>query len=266
MERIRSADGTEVSFERTGSGPPVVVVGGALSTRAAAAGFAGAVGEALTVLAYDRRGRGDSGDTAPYAVQREIEDLAAVLEAAGGRAGVYGHSSGGVLALRAAAMLGEAVERLAVYEPPFVVDDSRPTLPADTLERLEELVAAGRRGEAVERFLVTGPLVPPESVGEIRASPHWPALEAVAHTLPYDLRVMGDTMGGDPAPLAGFRSVTVPTLVLDGRVSARWQYAGAEALARVLPDARRGTIEGAAHDPPPEALAPVLVSFFTEAS
>jgi pimeloyl-ACP methyl ester carboxylesterase len=265
MDRVRSADGTTIALERSGSGPAVVVVGGALSTRAAVGGLAAAVADRLTVFAYDRRGRGDSGDTPPYAVEREIEDLAAVLEAAGGRAGVHGHSSGAVLALRAALALGSAIERLAVYEPPFVVDLSRPPVPDAEAERMEGLVAEGRRGEAVERFLLSGPLVPAEAIGQMRASPAWPALEAAAHTLPYDLRVMEGMLGGSVEPLRRFASLGLPTLVLDGSASPRWQYAGAEALARVLPDARRRTIEGFAHDPTPDVLGPVLVQWFSAA-
>jgi pimeloyl-ACP methyl ester carboxylesterase len=260
--QVRSADGTGIALEQVGSGPPVVLVGGALSGPRGTWGLDRALAPDLAVLVYDRRGRGDSGDTAPYAVEREIEDLGAVLEAAGGRAGVYGHSSGAVLALRAALALGDAIERLAVYEPPLIVEGSRPPLWDDEVERVEELVAEGRRGQAVERFLLSGPLVPAEAIGAMRASPTWPRLEAEAHTIPYDLRVMEGLLGGSVESLGRFASVDVPTLVLDGSASPRWQYAGAEALARVLPDARRRTIEGFAHDPSPEALASVLLPFF----
>jgi hypothetical protein len=170
-----------------------------------------------------------------------------------------------VLSLRAALVLGEAIDRLGLYEPPVVVEGSRPAVPEDAVERIEALVAGGRRGEAVEAFLGAGPLVPAEAIEGIRSSPFWAGLEALAHTLPYDLRVMQGLMGGTAEPLGRFASVAAPTLVLDGSASPRWQYAGAEALARVLPAARRTTIEGYAHDPAPEALAPVLASFFAGA-
>ena len=267
VETIRSADGTAIALERRGSGPPLIVVGGALSDRQAPEAIAEALSERLSVIAYDRRGRGDSGDTAPYAVDREVEDLAALIDTVGGSAFVFGHSSGAVLALEAARGLeAGTMLRLALYEPPFIVDRSRPPMPADAVARLEELVAGGRRGEAVEYFLLNGPMVPVEALAEIRASRWWPGHEAIAHTTAYDVRVMGESMGGSSAPLRRFASVAMPTLVVDGGASPSWQHAGADAIAEILPDARRETLPGQGHSPAPELLAPVLTRFFTEAS
>jgi pimeloyl-ACP methyl ester carboxylesterase len=260
MDLVRSADGTPIAFERVGSGPPLVLVGGALSDRGAAGPISALLGERLTVFAVDRRGRGDSGDTQPYTVEREIEDLGAVIGAAGGSAFVYGHSSGAVLTLRAAAA-GLPIEKLVAYEPPFIVDASRPPVPDDYVRHLDELVAAGRRGDAVAYFLTTGVGVPEQMVEQMRTAPMWPGMEAVAHTLAYDGRIMGDTMRGMPLSSEPWSDVTIPTLVVDGGASPPWQRDAARALVDVLPDARYSTLEGQDHGPAPEVLAPTVLEF-----
>jgi pimeloyl-ACP methyl ester carboxylesterase len=238
-----------------------VLVGGALSTRGAADPLAALLAPSFTVYAYDRRGRGDSGDTPPYAVEREVEDIQALVEEAVGSAFAFGHSSGGALALEAAARtLG--ITKLAVYEPPFIVDDSRPSVPDDFIEWLTELASTDRRGDAVEHFMVIGVGVPPEAVAPMRDAPSWPALEVVAHTLPYDMRVMGDYLSGTPLPSDRWGSVTIPTLVIDGGASPPWLGNAAQGLVDVLPEARRRTIEGQTHDVDPALLAPVLEEFF----
>lgn len=264
MQRVRSADGTQIAYHRTGAGRPLILVGGALSDRAAAAPVAELLADRFTVLAYDRRGRGDSGDNPPYAVEREVEDLAALISEVGGTAFVSGHSSGGVLALEAARILGPAIAMLAVYEPPFIVEDSRPPLPPDLVARLDELVAAGRRGDAVAYFLTVGPGVPAEEVARIRETPAWPSMEALAHTIAYDGRVVGDSAGGSPGPLERWASVDVPTLVLDGGASDPWQRSATQALARVLPRSVHRSLPGQTHGVEPQVLAPVLRSFFEE--
>ena len=260
MDHVRSADGTQVAFDRSGDGPPLILIGGALSDRRAAAPLASLLAERFTVVAYDRRGRGDSGDTPPYAVEREVEDVHALLDRVGGAGALYGHSSGAVLALEVAAA-GARVTRLVLYEPPFVVDDTRPPLPEDYVERLEALVAAGRRDEALEHFLTAGVGLPEEAVAGMRSAPMWSGMEALAHTLAYDGRVMGPTMFGRPLPAERWASVRVPTLVLDGGASPSWQRNAAAALAAVLPDARARTLEGQDHGPAIEVLAPVLIGF-----
>ena len=243
MEAARSKDGTTIAFDRSGEGPPVVLIGGALDDRVAAFELSAALAPRHTVIAFDRRGRGDSENTPPYSVDREVEDIEAVIVAAGGRAHVFGHSSGAVLALETARALPERVTSLALYEPPFIVDDSRPPLPTDHVTRLERLVSAGRRGDAVEYFLSTGPRVPPEVVAGMRGGPFWPSLESVAHTLAYDGTIMGDTMGGSPDPLRRWASVKAPTLVMDGGASPGWQRNAVRTLVAVLPGARRRTLE-----------------------
>jgi pimeloyl-ACP methyl ester carboxylesterase len=261
MNVVTASDGTTIAFDRSGTGPPVIVVGGALSDRSGGAPLAALLAPHLTVLTYDRRGRGDSGDTLPYAVEREVEDLGALIADAGGSASVFGHSSGAMLALQGAA-LGLPIAKLALYEPPFILDDSRPPAPSDFVTRLAELASSARPGDAVEYFMATGPGVPPDAIAEMRQAPSWPAMEAVAHTLTYDGMVMGDTMSGSPAPIRRFASVTVPTLVIDGGASPAWARNAVQAIVDVLPDARRRTLEGQTHAADPGVLAPVLEEFF----
>jgi len=262
---VTSRDGTTIAFDRSGAGWPILLVGGALSDRSAAASLAPLLAPHFTVFAYDRRGRGDSGDTPPYAVEREVEDLGALITEAGGSASVFGHSSGAVLALEATA-LGLAITRLALYEPPFIVDDSRPALPGDYVTQLTELTSSGRPGDAVELFLTKGVGVPVDMVAQMRSSPMWPAMESLAHTLAYDGAIMGDTMSGNPLPIERWASVTAPTLVLDGGASPPWARTAVQALANVFPDVRRRTLEGQDHGPASEVLAPVLEEFFAAGS
>jgi pimeloyl-ACP methyl ester carboxylesterase len=262
MERVTSEDGTTIAFDRSGDGPSLVLVGGALADRSAAAQLSAQLAPHLTVIAYDRRGRGDSGDTAPYAVEREVEDIEALIVAAGGQAFVLGHSSGAVLALESARTFPDRIGKLALYEPPFIVDDSRSLLPEDYVSHLEALVSAARRGDAVEFFLTTAVGVPAEVVAGMRQEPFWSSMEAVAHTLSYDGTVMVDTMGGSPSPLERWSSIAMPTLVMDGEASPDWQRHAVRALADVIPDARHRTLEGQDHGPDSEVLAPVLVEFF----
>ena len=261
MDTVTSADGTRIAFDRMGDGPPLILVAGALSTRAGAAAIAAQLAASFTAVAYDRRGRGDSGDEQPYAVEREIEDIAALIAALGGSAFVFGHSSGAVLSLRATAA-GLPIPRLALYEPPFIVDDSRPLQPPGYLDHLEALLAAGRRGDAVASFLTASVGMPEAAVAGMRADPSWPGLEALAHTIVYDEAVMGDTMRGNPAPLDQWASVSTPTLVIDGGASHPFMRAAADALAGVLPNAGRRTLPGQGHGAAPEVIVPVLADFF----
>lgn len=261
MTTVTSKDGTTIAFDGSGEGPALVLVGGALSDRSGAAPLAEVLAPRFTVFAYDRRGRGESDDTAPYAVEREIEDLEAVVAEAGGSAFVFGHSSGAALALEAAAR-SLPVTKLALYEPPFIVDDGHEPLPDDYVERLTDLAASGRRGDAVEYFLTSGPGVPPEVVAGMRNEPFWPAMEKIAHTLAYDGAVMGDLMSGRPLPADRWASMAIPTLVLDGDQSPAWARNSVGALAEVLPNAERRTLEGQDHGAAPEVLAPALVEFF----
>jgi pimeloyl-ACP methyl ester carboxylesterase len=261
VEVATSKDGTRIAFDRSGDGPPIVLVGGALSDRAAAAELAGRLAPHLTAIAFDRRGRGGSGDTAPYAVDREVEDIESLILAVGGPAFLLGHSSGAVLALETARTHPELIARLALYEPPFIVDDSRSLLPGDYVTHLEDLVSQGRRGDAVAFLMTRGVGVPAEIVAGMQEQPFWSAFEAMAHTLAYDGTIMGDTMGGSPAPLQRWASVRAPALLMDGGASPDWQRHAVRALAQILPDARHVTLEGQSHGPDSGVLAPVLVDF-----
>ena len=267
MQQVISKDGTNIAFEQRGQGPAVILVDPAFGTRADSASLATALAPDFTVFAYDRRGRGESDDTAPYAVEREIEDLDALLDAAGGYSYVFGHSSGAVLALDAAQALRSKITKLALYEPPFIVDNSRPPMPEDFASHLRELIAARRRGDAVV-YWQTNLGIPAEVVAQMRQSPMWAGLEALAPTLPYDATIMDGFQQGDPAPLRQWASITVPTLVMDGTTMMGredvhiFMRHGVDALASVLPNAQRRTLEGQDHGPAPEALAPALKAFF----
>jgi pimeloyl-ACP methyl ester carboxylesterase len=262
LEEITSKDGTTIAFDRTGEGPPIVMVGGALGDRSAAAELASLLAPRFTVIAYDRRGRGDSGDTAPYAVDREVEDIEALIVAAGGRASMFGHSSGAVLALDAALTLPDRITKLALYEPPFIVDDSRAPLPEDFVTRLDAMISADRPGDAVAYFLTTGPGMPAEAVAGMRQEPFWASFESIAHTLAYDGTIVRDATGGSPAPLRRWASVGIRTLVMGGGASPDWIRNAALALSEVLPDAQRRTLEGQDHRPDPKVLAAALEAFF----
>ncbi|MGW0184607.1 alpha/beta fold hydrolase [Streptomyces sp. NPDC003362] len=264
MDKVFSADGTAIAYEQQGSGPAVVLVGGAFMTRGDSAELAGLLAEHFTVITYDRRGRGDSGDSPAYEVQREIEDLDALIEGpGGGSAMVFGMSSGAVLALEATAR-GSAVSRLALYEPPFVTDDSRPALPADYVEHLTELVGREAYGDAVAYFMTAAIGLPDEVVAGMRQAPFWAGMEAVARTLPYDGRIMGDTMSGRSLPVDRWTSVTVPVLVGSGDAGAPHMLTGARELAAAGDNFTLRVFPGQEHAIAAEVLAPALAGFFAE--
>jgi pimeloyl-ACP methyl ester carboxylesterase len=262
-DKAISADGTAIAYDRYGAGPAVILVAGAMMDRAhpTLAGVAGALAPWFTVWSYDRRGRGDSGDTPPYTVEREIEDLAAVIAAAGEPAMVFGGSSGAALALEAAVRL-PGITRLALWEPPYHVDDSAPPLPSDFAARLTALAAAGRRAEVVERFMVEAAEVPAEVVAAMRAQPFWALAEAAAHTLAYEAAVLGP---GNELPAARLAAVGQPTLVLNGEDSPEWMRNAGAAVAAAVPGAVRRVLEDQTHDVTVEALAPELLEFFAAA-
>lgn len=261
MKTATSADGTQIAYDADGSGPPLVLVVGALTDRRTVAPFVPLLSDRFTVVRYDRRGRGDSGDTQPYAPERELEDLEAVIAAVRGPVLLFGHSSGAAIALHTARR-GAAVRALALYEPPFIVDGARPPLPPDHLERL----AALSPGDALEYFLVTGPLVPQAEVDAMKAAPMWEALTGIAHTVLYDNTLMWPEEQGKPLPRAWADEVgDLPVLVLDGDQSGAWIRNAAQELADLLPNARRVTLRGHGHGAPPDVLAPILTSFYEEA-
>jgi pimeloyl-ACP methyl ester carboxylesterase len=257
MRTAVSADGTKIAFDQSGEGPPVILVVGAFNDRSTGGPLAKALEAEFTVFNYDRRGRGASGDTPPYAIEREIEDLNALIHEAGGAARVFGYSSGGNLALEAAAH-GLNITKLALYEAPFLVGAERPRPSKDLAAQIATLVAAGRRGEAVELFQTGLVGIPEEVVVQLRHAPFRPALEAMAHTLVYDATLVGDMT----LPTARLRTIKTPTLAVYGGASPAFMGNAAKALAKAVPDGHSRVLDGQTHDIVPTALAPVLLEFF----
>jgi pimeloyl-ACP methyl ester carboxylesterase len=255
---VTSRDGTLIAFESVGTGPAVVLVDGAMCSRSfgPTAAIADALKDRFTVYRYDRRGRGESGDTQPYAVAREIEDLEAVIREAGGSACVLGISSGAGLALEAAAS-GVPIAKLALFEPPYTADRSDPARRKEEAAHMDALLADGRRGDAVELFLGWVGM-PDEAIAQMRGSPMWPLLEATAPTISYDDRVMGD--GTVPRERAG--RISVPTVLIHGSESADELQRATREVADSIPDAQLRTLAGQSHQADPETLAPVLKEFF----
>ena len=256
-----SADGTRIAYEVSGSGPALALVDGALCRRAMgpARPLAEQLATQFTVLAYDRRGRGESGaGESPYHPDREVEDLAAVIEAAGGRAHVFGASSGAALALRAA-QAGVPTDRIAVYEAPYIVDDTHapndPALP----RRLQDLVDDGRRSDAVSLFMSTVG-APRPVVAVMKLLPVWKKLTGVAHTLPYDLSLVIEHEQGRPLPEDLYDAVSAPTLVIAGGKSPVHMRNAQAALADVLPDGRLETLPGQTHMIKAKVTAPVVAA------
>ncbi len=259
METVMSKDGTSIAYDRVGEGPLVILVDGALSTRGEKADLASLLGERFTVYTYDRRGRGDSADTRPYAVAREIEDIESLVDATGGSAFLYGHSSGGCLAMDATVELSGKVTKLAVYEAPYNDDPAAQKAWGAYLASLTELLASGRRGDAVALFMaLVG--TPAAQIEAMRQAPFWAGLEAIAPTLAYDHTGIMGRHGSIPAERAA--RIQVPTLVMSGTRGLPFMLETAKTLSRTIPGAELRTLEGQAHNAHAEVLAPVLAEFF----
>jgi len=261
-QTVISADGTRIVYERLGSGPAVILVGGAMVTRTADAHteLAAALSGSYTVINYDRRGRGDSGDTAPYAVERELEDLKALLDVAGGSAAVHGLSSGAILALRAA-LAGLPITKLVLYEPPFIVDASDRRPPADALRTVTQLVAQGKRAAAAHYFMTKIFGMPAFIAFLIRLTPYWKPTLAATGSLPHDLTVVGDY-----AIPAGTSRLTTPALIVYGHQTQPRLKNAAELLAKTLPHATLKELPGVNHQIATVDLAPPILEFLKEPS
>lgn len=259
METITSLDGTTIAVESVGAGPPLVLVVGAFCDRTSTRTLAGLLAAQFTVHAYDRRGRGDSSDTAPYTVERELEDLAAVVEhAAAGTPALYGHSGGAIVALRAVAQ-GLPVSRVAAYEPPWEVTEDRAEHNAALAEQVGALVKEGRRDEALAAFIAGAWGLPPSAIDQMKGGLQWKAMDAFVPTLPYECAVTGDQR----IPTARLAAITVPTLLLAGGESDAWARDAVTAAAAAVPGAQHQLIPGQGHGVDQTALAPVLAKFLS---
>ena len=265
QQTVTSKDGTKIAYEQSGTGPLVILVASSLADRSDSKRLAALLASQFTVINYDRRGRGLSGDTLPYMVEREIEDLAALINKVGGSACVFGSSSGAVLALRAAAG-GLNITRLALHEPPFRVDQSGPVPPDDLDQEISRLLAQDRRSEAVKLFMMRAIGVPTAGIMLMRLLPGvWSKLKAMAHTIPYDIAIMGNTASGAPLQTDDWVAVKAPAHVIDGEKSPAAQRNANRALVDVLPNAQGETLPGQGHSAPvmaPKKLAPMLAEFF----
>jgi pimeloyl-ACP methyl ester carboxylesterase len=243
MQTVVSKDGTRIAYEQSGTGEPLILMVGAFNDHTTGHPLTEILKQHFTVFNYDRRGRGESGDTLPYAVEREIEDLGALIEAAGGSAYVFGYSSGAVLAVKAARTL--AIKKLALYEPPPTGEQAR-----HEAAELDQLVKADRRGDAVALFQ-KGVGIPEAVTAQMRNAPFWAGLEAVAHTLVYEMTILADLP----------QVVDVPTLVMDGGNSPAILHDSAQAIVDLLPKAERRTLPGQTHDIVADVVAPEVMEF-----
>ncbi len=263
MNKVTSKDGTKIAYDKRGTGPAVILVDGALCYRSFGpmTHLAELLAPHFSVYAYDRRGRGDSSNSKPYAVEREVEDIGALIKETGGSAFLFGTSSGGCLALEAAIRLGDKIRKLAIYEPPYNSEKAAGPDWQKYRKQLAELLAADRRGDAVALFMkFVG--TPPDQIDGMRQAPMWPMFEAVAPTLAYDAATMGEDR---TVPIDRAARVKIPVLVMDGGASKQmipFMHVTATALAKAIPHAQQRTLDGQTHDVNLEVLAPVLTEFF----
>jgi pimeloyl-ACP methyl ester carboxylesterase len=265
MRTVTSKDGTTIAFDQSGTGPALILVGGMFEQRAMdsetvqLAAFP-LLAQHFTVFHYDRRGRGDSTDTQPYALEREIEDIEALIDKAGGEAFVFGISSGAALAFETALALGGKVKKLAMYEAPYNDDEAGRQAWKEFRAQLKVALAEGRRGDAIGLFMMLLGM-PAEHLDGMRQHPMWPMWEAIAPTIAYDAAAMGDEAA---VPAERAARVTVPALIMDGGATPYpFMRITAMALAKAMPNAQHRTLEGQTHEVAAEAIAPVLVEFFT---
>ena len=260
MAQVISKDGTKIVYDKVGQGPAVVFVEGATATRSSFVELANLLAPNLTVYYYDRRGRGDSADTLPYSVEKEIEDIEVLIDEAGGTAYLYGISSGGALALEAASKLGNKVKKLAIYEVPYDESEAGQAKWKEYKRKLDESLTAGKNDDAVTAFMKVVD-IPDEMLAGMKRSPFWPELEKVAPTLAYDAACLGEDR---KIPAETAKHITVPTLVMDGGGSLETypnMRASAKKLAALIPNVKRQTLEGQTHNVDSKVLAPVLEKF-----
>jgi pimeloyl-ACP methyl ester carboxylesterase len=259
MPKTLSKDGTTIAYDKFGSGPAVIIINGALGHRDYYGDkeLAKELSKEFTVIIYDRRGRGESTDTLPYSVEREIDDIEALVEVAGGKASLYGVSSGAVLALKATAKLGNKVTKLAIYEPPWNMDVSKEEFSRE-FHRLKEVLAAGKRGDAVALFM--GNFMTPEMIEDFQRTKadEWKIMERVAPTLAYDYAILGEGM----TPVETAKFVDIPTLVMNGSEGLPFIHDALQKITQALPNGQRITLQGQTHEASAQTMAPVLTEFF----
>lgn len=258
-----SKDGTKIAYSKIGNGKPIILVDGAFCHRKFGANekLPQYLSDNFTVYSYDRRGRSESGNTLPYSPQKEYEDLQAIINEVGKNVCVYGISSGAALALEAANN-GIKIEKLALYEAPYITDNNRSPLPENYLETLTEYAEQGENGKAVKYFMRTGIGLPSFVVWMMQLMPAWKQMKQLAHTLPYDTEILGNTGSGKPLSKEKWSNVNIPTLVISGSKSAKWSQNSMQHLATVLPNAKHHTLEGQSHIVNPKVLAQQLIQFF----
>ena len=255
---VTSKDGTKIAYDKVGKGPVVVLVLGALNSRKSGAKLAKLLASRFTVVSYDRRGRGESTDTAPYAPQREVEDVKALIDEVGKPVFLYGHSSGGALAIEAANKLNKQVRKLAIYEAPYALDSDASKAAKEYNSLLKKLLASGRKGDAVALF-VRSVGVSDKQVQAMKRMTMWRGLEKLAPTLAYDSDILGE---GHALPTALLAGITTPTLVMHGGSGTPAMRDTAQAISEAIPKAQLRTLAGQTHGVSPRVLAPILTEFF----
>ncbi len=256
---VTSKDGTIIAYEKVGLGQVVILVLGALNTRKSGSKLAKLLESHYTVITYDRRGRGDSTDTAPYSPQREVDDIAALIVAVGSPVYLYSHSSGAGVALQAASNLRKQVKKLAIYEAPYALDDTARKAASEYYRQLKELLKNGRTGDAVALFIQSVG-VSDNQIQAMKNLPMWKGLVAMAPTLAYDSQVLGE---GHALPTTLLKSINTPTLVMHGGKGAPFMRDAAKAISETIPNAQLRTLAGQTHGVSPKVLVPVLEEFFT---
>jgi pimeloyl-ACP methyl ester carboxylesterase len=263
MKTVISKDGTNIAFDQAGKGPTLILVGGMFEQRAmdsetARLAALPLLSEHFTVISYDRRGRGDSTDTLPFAFEREIEDIEALIDRVGGSAYLFGISSGAALAFEAALKLGSKVKKLAMYEAPYNDEADARKAWAKFRKDLKETLSEGRKGDAVGLFMVLLGM-PAEHLVGMREDPSWPMFESVADSMAYDAAALGDEAA---VPTGRAANLSVPTMVMDGSESYPFMHVTAVALANAMPNGLQRTLQGQTHEVKADVLAPVLIEFF----
>lgn len=261
-----SKDGTAITYEQTGHGPPLILVSAALADRNGNRLLGRQLASAFTILNYDRRGRGSSGNQEPYAVEREIEDVAALANLSPGPVFLFGSSSGAVLALDAANRLRGKVAKVFLYEPPFIVDKSRPPLSESLQDEINAALKANDRAEAVTLFFNKGMGIPRPGVLFMRMMlPAWPEMLKLAHTVPYDLKILSGTQSGKPLPRDRWSDVNAPAVVAVGSKSEPFFHTGARALVGLVPAGTYRSLDGLDHSAvltAPQAIGSAAMQFF----